>query len=61
MCADDARYPLWLRSENEQHRIMSEKGYKRILDWKLPFSIMYKDERGTMKIPFKGFMYKKYS
>ena len=40
---------------------MSEKGYKRILDWKLPFSIMYKDERGTMKIQFKGFMYKKYS
>ena len=54
----DAQYPLWLRSEDKQHNLLSENGYDKILDWILPFSIIYKDERGSQVIPFKGFMYK---
>lgn len=54
----NAQYPLWLRSEEEQHQVMSSKGYDRIYDWILPFSIRYKDERGEKVIPYKGFLYK---
>lgn len=55
----DAQYPLWLRSESKQHAIMTQKGYENILDWELPFSMPYRDEKGTRVLHFKGFLYKK--
>lgn len=56
----DAMYPLWIRSESKQTRLMIERGYDELLHWEHPFSMPYQPTAGKIvRIRLRGFLYKK--
>ena len=54
----EAQYPLWLRSESNQSKMMMSKGFEEVLRWDSPFYMPYLSDLGiTSNIPLKGFLY----